>query len=198
MLLQEFHAQVKRMRRMAQEAAIVPEKAATMIQPFIDKYKALRLPMHSNGPCGKPHPRHGEIAAAIQQAGLSVQRRHLKGLAFHSGYQQALARQAEHFGYRGFVECGAIYLTIADQENSVWGRVDVASASGREPEVIFEIDSTIKPASLLKLQQARVPHKYWIYFGKDVWRFKTFLKKHDPAGEVAGIVLPRAWKPVSQ
>jgi hypothetical protein len=142
------------------------------------------------------HPLHAEILAAALHAGLATQRQHLKGLPFHNAYQRALAQQAELFSYRGFTECSAIYLgDTATEDSEVWGRVDVAWAAGRDPQVIFEIDSTVKPASLFKLQQAQVPHKFWIYFGPHIWKFKTFLHRHDRAHEITAIILPQAWKP---
>ena len=60
---------------------------------------------------------------------------------------------------------------------------------------VFEVDSTVKPRSLAKLQEAAAPHKFWVYFGKDVWNFRTFLQKTDPAKEINAVLIPQTFIP---
>jgi hypothetical protein len=75
------------------------------------------------------------------------------------------------------------------------GRVDVIWARKRIPVVVFEVDSTIKPRSFQKLKEAAAAHKLWIYFGRDLWGFRTFLQKNDPAREVLPIIIPPTFIP---
>ena len=75
------------------------------------------------------------------------------------------------------------------------GRVDVVWARSRIPVVVFEIDSTVKARSFQKLKEAAAPHKIWVYFGRDIWGFRTFLQKHDAAREILPVIVPATFIP---
>jgi len=89
----------------------------------------------------------------------------------------------------------AIPAATSQAPAQLTGRVDVIWARHRLPVAVFEIDSTVKPRSFQKLKEAASPHKFWIYFGKDVWGFRTFLQKHDPEKEIVPIIVPRTFIP---
>ena len=57
------------------------------------------------------------------------------------------------------------------------------------------MDSTVKPRSLQKLKEAAAAHKFWVYFGKDVWGFRTFLQREDSAKQIVPIIVPRTFIP---
>ena len=73
--------------------------------------------------------------------------------------------------------------------------MDVVWAAARRPVVLFEIDRTVKRASLSKLHRAAADHKYWIYFGPDVWDFKTSLRRWDPHRTSHPIIIPATFTP---
>jgi len=60
---------------------------------------------------------------------------------------------------------------------------------------VFEIDSAVKPRSFQKLKEAAAAHKLWVYFGGDVWGFRTFLQKYDAGREIVPVIVPRTFVP---
>lgn len=193
MNLREEYARMQRLRGMARQCPVEPGQAAAMIQPFIDKYKNLQLERKGAGGRAGPHPEHARLVAALRTMGAGQHRAGLKGLRFHNTFQRTLAALGAEFGYRGFIECLARY--DLPEEAVCPGRMDVVWADSRVPRVLFEIDRTVKPVSLQKLQQADAPHKYWIYFGPDVWTFKVSVKRWDPSGEIVPVVIPPTFAP---
>ena len=75
------------------------------------------------------------------------------------------------------------------------GRVDVVWSRRRLPVAVFEIDSTVKARSFQKLKEAAAAHKLWVYFGKDVWGFRTFLQREDMGKEITPVIVPRTFVP---
>lgn len=181
------------MRRMAGEMRTAGvARADILIQPFIDKYKNLRLEARQSvaDPCER-HAAHDQIVADVRAIGHRLKRQGLKGINYHNGFCRAVAALGEAYGYRGFNECGAEY----ELDGRVDGRVDAVWAHERRPVVLFEIDSTVKHASVQKLLTCEAAHRYWIYFGDDLWRLRTDLAKWDAKKEIAAITIPVAWKP---
>lgn len=167
-------------------------RADVLIQPFIDKYKNLRLePRESEAQPAAVHPAHAQIVADVRAIGHRLKRQGLKGIGYHNGFCRAVAALAEAYDYRGFNECGAEY----ELDGHVDGRMDVVWAQHRRPVILFEIDSTVKHASVRKLLTCAAAHRYWIYFGDDLWRFRTDLARWDAQKEIAAITIPVAWKP---
>lgn len=195
MNLREEYARLRRLAFIAREVDLPPAHVSVLIQPFIDRYKNLRLTRagDTGGMAVSVHPQAEAISHAVRLAALALQRRGVKGIRFHNALQRAVAKLGDGFGYRGFMECGALYETPEGLE--VAGRMDVVWATGRVPTVLFEVDSTAKRASLEKLQLAEAPHKFWVFFGRDVWGFKTLLARHDPERTVVPVVVPWAFAP---
>src|SRR5262249_38055443 len=133
-----------------------------------------------------------DLAARVRVIGMTLNKQSLKGVYYHNAFQRHLAGLAETFDCRGWMESQA---SVDDRETAaseapaqLTGRVDVIWARNRLPVAVFEIDSTVKPRSFQKLKEAASPHKFWIYFGKDVWGFRTFLQRQDPGKEIVPII----------
>lgn len=190
------HFQHLRQLRSIATAAGVPSEPAHSLRPFTQHYAPLPLTRAAEPQATfPPHTQHAQIVSDVQAAALALQRRGIKGLCFHNQFQRQLAERAPAYHLRGFTECAVTYHA-ADRPCD--GRMDVVWADPqRIPTVLFEIDSTVKAASLEKLLLASAPFKYWVYFGPDVWKFKTFLAKADLRGSVRPIVISRFWTPVS-
>ena len=190
--VREEQARLHRLKLVAAEYRFAPARVGALIQPFIDQYKNPRLSKRRDAGAATRHAEAEAIAAAIRDTGEALHRRGVRGLSYHNTLQRAVAALAGHFGCRGFVECAAAYDV---DEDAPVGRMDVVWAQGRRPTVLFEIDSTAKLVSVKKLLTAAAPHKFWVYFGRDVWAFKTCLRKHDLRGEVMPIIVPHTWAP---
>lgn len=180
-------------RRMAGEMRSFNScKTEQIIQPFIDKYKSIYLEHRQTATSsGGTHRAHAQIVSDIREIGHRLKRQGLRGIAYHNGFCRAVATLAEAYDYRGFNECGAEY----DLGVRIDGRVDVVWAQQRTPVILFEIDSTVKRASVQKLLTCEAPHRYWIYFGSDLWRFRTDLAAWDTAKDILPIIIPVAYKP---
>lgn len=76
----------------------------------------------------------------------------------HSKMQFVLKELCKKYGYNSKIEYWA----------TGGGALDVAWFSSKpEPEAIFEIDSSIRTKSIVKLLNTEAHHKFWIYYGKD-------------------------------
>jgi hypothetical protein len=130
---------------------------------------------------------------------MNLNKSRLKGIHYHNAFQRQLVAMAEMFDCRGWTESAALFddPEIAGEQPPVQlsGRVDVIWARKRVPVVVFEIDSTVKARSFQKLKEAASPHKVWVYFGKDVWGFRTFLQKNDPTREIVPVIVPGTFIP---
>jgi hypothetical protein len=193
--------QQRHLRAIARQHGVVAAADAGLLQPFIERFSAIAVPDERAGQSTGDRQSNTDVGfiarplaleVALQSAGERLRRAGVKGWPFHRQLQRALAELAPQFGYTGFLECAANY----DDPDGlpVSGRIDVVWADkARRPQVVFELDSTVKPASLHKLLRAAAPHRYWIYFGPDRWAFKSFCAPH--AAMIHPTVIPLTFIP---
>ena len=107
----EEHARMTRLRTVARQQPLDPDRIITLIAPFIDRYKNLRLAAGDSPQNSLPHPRPMMTSSAAHPGHRSCPPppKHPRPLPFHTGFQHALAALADPFGYRGFTECAADY-----------------------------------------------------------------------------------------
>jgi len=203
-----YRNSLRRLRLFADEAPLTPDGVSKIVQPFIDEWRPVATPNRKDAhiPMDNPPPELTlsapalvDLAARVRVIGMTLNKQALKGVYYHNAFQRHLAALAETFDCRGWMESAALFddpETVATEAPvQLTGRVDVIWARNRLPVAVFEIDSTVKPRSFQKLKEAASPHKFWIYFGKDVWGFRTFLQKEDPAREIVPIIVPRTFIP---
>ncbi len=145
-------------------------------------------------------PAIADLAARIRAIGMNLNKSGLKGIAYHNMVQRQIAALAAQFDCRGWTESPALFDNPEVVEGNeaplqLAGRVDVIWARNRIPVAVFEVDSTVKPRSLAKLIEAAAPHKFWVYFGPDVWNFRTFVQKNDLTKEIHAILIPQTFIP---
>ncbi len=209
-----FHNSLRRLRLFADEAALTPEKVIEIVTPFIEEWRPVKVPNRKDVPVPlDPEFRLsasalGDLTARIRAAGMNLNKSGVKGIHYHNAFQKQLVALAETFDCRGWTESAASFDDPAWMDNpadaggggeealvQLTGRVDVIWARHRIPVAVFEIDSTVKPRSFQKLKEAAAPHKIWVYFGKDIWGFRTFLQKQDPAKEITPVIVPNTFIP---
>jgi hypothetical protein len=209
-----YHNSLRRLRLFASEAPLDGESVSKLVKPFIEEWRPVATPnrkdaglsMDSSQSSPPPEltlsaPALVDLAARIRVIGMTLNKQGLKGIHYHNGFQRHLAALASTFGCQGWTESAAMFddpETLeagAEAPVQLTGRVDVIWARQRMPVAVFEIDSTIKPRSFQKLKEAASPHKFWVFFGKDVWGFKTFLQRNDPGREVVPVIVPRTFIP---
>ncbi len=204
-----FHRESqRRLRLFAGEAELSPETVHGIVQPFIDEWRPVAVPniKHAERPMDPnlqlSAPALTDLAARIRAIGMNLHKNALKGIYYHNAFVRQVAALAETFDCRGWTESAAIFDDAAkpsapanDPPSQLAGRVDVLWARQRRPVAVFEIDSTIKEKSFQKLKEAAAPHRFWIYFGKDVWGFRTFLQKTDPGRAIIPVIVPRTFIP---
>jgi hypothetical protein len=195
---------LRRLRHLA--AGLTPETVRPLLQPFADAWRPLAVPNLKDSPIPMDPdlqlspPALSDLAARIRAIGMNLNKSGLKGLEYHNALQRHLAALAATFDCQGWTESAALF---DDPDHSaenappiqLAGRVDVVWSRRRLPVAVFEIDSTVKPRSLQKLKEAAAAHKLWVYFGKDLWGFRTFLQREDPAKLILPIVVPRTFIP---
>jgi hypothetical protein len=81
-------------------------------------------------------------------------------LDFHNTLQRKVADLGGEFGFRGVREY-PVYST----EVSVEGLADVAWMAKKRLTSVFEIDSSPRAKSILKLIVLDAPFRFWIYYG---------------------------------
>ena len=200
-----FRNSLRRMRLFAAEADLNPGKVRDIMQPFIEEWRPVDVPnikdysIRMDSDLLLSPPALVDLAARIRAIGMNLNKSRLKGIYYHNGFTRQIAALAESFDCRGWTESAALF---DDPEQAgeqpleqLPGRVDVIWARRRLPVAVFEIDSTVKPRSFQKLKEAAAPHKLWVYFGKDLWAFRTFLQKHDPAKNIIPVIIPRTVYP---
>jgi len=203
-----YRNSLRRLRLFADEAPLTPDSVSKIVQPFIDEWRPLATPNRKDAQIPMDHPPPEltlsppalvDLAARVRVIGMTLNKQSLKGVYYHNAFQRHLAALAETFDCRGWMESAALFedpeSAATEAPVQLTGRVDVIWARNRLPVAVFEIDSTVKPRSFQKLKEAASPHKFWIYFGKDVWGFRTFLQKHDPEREIVPIIVPRTFIP---
>jgi hypothetical protein len=200
-----FHNSLRRLRLFAGEADLTPDKVSKLVQPFIEEWRPVAVPNRKGAePPMEPDfmltsGALGDLTARIRAAGMNLNKSRLKGIHYHNAFQRQLVAMAEMFDCRGWTESAALFddpeIAIEQPPVQLSGRVDVIWARKRVPVVVFEIDSTVKPRSFQKLKEAASPHKVWVYFGKDIWGFRTFLQKNDPAREIVPVIVPGTFIP---
>lgn len=194
---------LRRLRQMA--AAVSPEAAGALLQPFAEAWRPLVLPNVKDGPVPMDPdlqltgPALTDLAARIRAIGMNLNKAGLRGgggVEYHNALQRQLAALAATFDCQGWTESAALFDDPeAQQPVQLAGRVDVVWSRRRQAVAVFEIDSTVKARSFQKLKEAAAAHKLWVYFGKDVWGFRTFLQKEDPEREVIPVIVPRTFVP---
>jgi hypothetical protein len=208
-----YRESLRRLRLFATEADLTPRKVSDIVRPFIEEWRPVPVPNVKHTPMPTDpdlrlsDPALVDLAARIRAVGMNLHKSATKGIHFHNAFARALAALADTFDCRGWTESAATFddpappLAAAGADDAglppvqLTGRVDVIWARRRLPVAVFEIDSTIKERSFQKLREAAAPHKLWVYFGKDVWGFKTFLQKHDPGREILPVIVPRTFIP---
>jgi hypothetical protein len=195
---------LRRLRLFAEEAPLTPQAVEQIVKPFIEEWKPLPVPNLKDSP--RPmdpdlqlsSPTLQDLTARIRAIGMNLNKSGLKGIHYHNAFVRQLAALAPTFDCRGWTESAAIFddpESAAEAPTQLAGRVDVIWARRRLPVAVFEIDSTVKEKSFQKLKEAASPHKLWVYFGKDIWGFRTFLQKNDPAREIIPIIVPKTFIP---
>ena len=201
----DYHEAMRRLKVVASQADLTPEKVQPLLQPFVEQWRPVTVPNLKDGPVAfdpdltlTPNAL-ADLAARIRAVGMNLNKSGLKGINYHNAIQRHIAALATTFDCQGWTESAAMFddpESIADQPPvQLTGRVDVIWARRRLPVAVFEVDSTGKERSFQKLKEAAAPHKLWVYFGKDVWGFKTFLQQQDPAHEVISVIVPRTFIP---
>jgi hypothetical protein len=198
-----FHNSLRRLRLFAGEAELTSEKVSKLVQPFIEQWRPVAVPNRKDAdtPMNEEFRLSGgalaDLAARIRAAGMNLNKSGLKGIHYHNAFQRQLAMMAEMFDCRAWTESAALFddPEVLQESKQVAGRVDVLWARRRVPVVVFEIDSTVKPRSFQKLMEAAAPHKVWVFFGRDLWNFRTFLQKNDPRREILPVIVPGTFIP---
>ena len=203
-----YYNSLRRLRLFAGEADLTPQMVQKIIQPFIEEWRQLPVPnLKDNSITMDPDlqlspPALTDLAARIRVIGMNLNKSGAKGIHYQNAFQRHLAVLADTFDCRGWTESAALFddpeSAAEEPPLQLTGRVDVLWARRRLPVAVFEIDSTVKPRSFQKLNDAASPHKLWVYLGKDVWAFRTFLQKHDPDKEIIGVIIPRTFIPSFQ
>ena len=196
---------LRRLRLFSREADLTTEKVGKIMQPLVEEWRVVPVPNRKDTPIPMDPdlqlsaPALTDLAARIRVIGMNLNKSGLKGLHYHNAFQKQIAALAETFDCRGWTESAALFddpeRAAEEPPLQLTGRVDVIWARRRIPVAVFEIDSTAKPRSLQKLKEAAAPHKFWVYFGRDLWGFKTFLQQNDPAREVMPVIVPRTFIP---
>lgn len=197
-----FYENLKRLKAMARETGVSGEEVSKLIGPFIEEWRTVATPNRADG-TGMPTTllftpsRLGDIGVRVRTIGMNLVKARLEGFRFHNAFQLHVCQLAGHFDCHGWTESAATFMDpdVPEPVNTTQGRIDVIWASNRVPVAIFEIDSTVKLRSFQKLKEAASPHKFWVYFGKDVWGFKSLLLKADPEREIVPIVIPNSFTP---
>jgi hypothetical protein len=198
-----FRESLRRLRLFAAEAELTAEKVSEMVQPFIEEWRPVKVPnvkdvrVPTDPEFTLSAPALADLTARIRAAGMNLNKRGIKGIEYHNAFQKQLVALAEMFDCRGWTESAALFddPEAEGPPLQLTGRVDVIWARRRVPVAVFEIDSTVKARSFQKLKEAAAPHKLWVYFGKDVWGFRTFLQKQDPAKEILPVIVPNTFIP---
>jgi hypothetical protein len=202
--MRHFHDSLRRLKAMAQEAQLSGQEVSKLILPFIEEWKTVATPNRADGAAMSSvaaamfsPTRQCDITAHVKTIGMNLVKAKLTGLRFHNAFQLHVATLATQFDLRGWTESAATFMDPDQPEatETSHGRIDVVWAKNRIPVAIFEIDSTVKPRSFAKLKEGLAPHKFWIYFGKDVWGFKSFLLQQDPGREIVPILIPHTFTP---
>jgi hypothetical protein len=195
---------IRRLRHLASEVPLNPDMLQKLLQPIADEWRPLQVPNLKDAliPMGdelRLSPSAlTDLAARIRVIGMNLNKSGLKGIEYHNALQRQLASLAATFDCQGFTESAALFsdpASVDDAAPQLAGRVDVLWARHRQVVAVFEVDSTAKDRSLQKLKEAAAPHKFWVYFGKDLWNFRTFLQTHDAAREIISVIVPRTFVP---
>jgi hypothetical protein len=194
---------LRRLRHVA--AGLTPQTVQPLLQPFVEQWRPLAVPNLKDAPVPmEPDlrlsaPTLADLAARIRAIGMNLNKTGLKGLEYHNALQRQLAALAATFDCQGWTESPALFDNPEAAEDGaevqLAGRVDVVWSRRRLPVAVFEIDSTVKARSFQKLKEAAAAHKLWVYFGKDVWGFRTFLQREDAGKEIMPVIVPRTFVP---
>jgi len=194
---------LRRLRHAA--SGLTPERVRPLLQPFVEIWRPLAVPNLKDSPIPMDPdlqlspPALTDLAARIRAVGMNLNKSGLKGVEYHNALQRHLAALAGTFDCQGWTESPALFddpdRSAEDAPVQLAGRVDVVWSRRRLPVAVFEVDSTVKPRSLQKLKEAAAPHKFWVYFGKDVWSFRTFLQREDSGRTIVPIIVPRTFIP---
>jgi len=134
-----------------------------------------------------------DLAARIRVMGMNLNRLAVKGEEYSARLRRQLAGMAEMFDcqLRRDEEWLFDDVGVPGGGDVIW----VRKGKGGGAVVVFEIDATVKVRSFQKLKAATALHKVWIYCGRDVWGFRTFLQKNDPGREIMPVIVPTTFVP---
>ena len=137
-----------------------------------------------------------DLAARIRALGMNLNKSTQKkggGEDYHAAFRRHLATMAEMFDCQLRREEEWLFddVGVTGGGDIVW----VRKKGGGGAVVVFEMDSTVKLRSFQKLKAATALHKVWIYCGRDVWGFRTFLQKNDPGREITPVIVPTTFVP---
>ena len=186
---------LRRLRHVA--AGLTPQAVEPLLQPFVEQWsrsarpdlKDVRVPMDPD--LRFSAPTLADLAARIRVIGMNLNKSGLKGVEYHNALQRQLAALAGTFDCQGWTETPALF-----DEPETADRVLVKEGDPvKQGDPVFEIDSTVKARSFQKLKGAAAAHKVWVYFGKDVWGFRTFLQREDAGKEILPVIVPRTFVP---
>ncbi len=197
---------MRRLQLFAGEAELTGEKVSAIMQPFIEEWLPVRVPnvkdmrVPTDSEFCLSLSALVDLTARIRAVGMNLNKGGVKGIEYHHRFQKELVGLAAMFDCRGWTESAALFDdpeggTAGGEVVQLSGRVDVIWARKRVPVAVFEIDSTIKARSFQKLKEAAAAHKVWVYFGKDVWGFKTFLQRQDAGREIVPVIVPNTFIP---
>jgi hypothetical protein len=201
----EYHESRRRLRFVASQADLTPDKVQLLLEPFVEQWRPVAVPNLKDGPVAMDPdlalspPALVDLTARIRAIGMNLNQSGLKGVNYHNALQRHVAALAATFDCRGWTESAALFddpeAAAEEPPVQLTGRVDVIWARRRLPVAVFEIDSTVKERSFQKLKEAAAAHKVWVYFGTDVWGFRTFLQKNDPEKRILAVIVPRTFVP---
>jgi hypothetical protein len=103
-------------------------------------------------------------------------------LDFHNTLQKKVADMGGEFGFRGVREY-PVYST----EVGVEGLADVAWMAQKRVASVFEIDSTPRAKSVLKLIALDAPFRFWVYYGHS--HYLSMVRSIDKNGAIEVIRL---------
>lgn len=143
-----------------------------------------------------------DLAARLRVVGMNLHKQRLKGEEYRAALGRQMAALAETFDCRGWMESAEMTGGLFDEPGKMgeapegWrGQVDVMWSRHGAEVAVFEIGATVRARSLERLMEAGAAHRFWVYFGRDLWSFRAFLQKNDPERRITPVVIPQTFVP---
>ena len=110
----------------------------------------------------------------IKHISEEVLQKYVTRRQFHETMQRRIISLATSFNLKGLSEY-RVHNIRANRRDAL---IDVVWLTDVEPLTVFEIDSSTRAKSVKKLLAAKVPFRFWIYYGsRDP---KPLIHKYDP------------------